>query len=384
MSGLQRGSVAVVGAAESDLGQVAPHTSPTDLMAQATMRALDDCGLKLQDIDAVLCVHSQSRAAALQLCEYLRIKPKYFDSTMIGGASFMSHLAHAQAAIQQGVCEVALIAYGSTQRTVSRALASPGEYNPYETPYRPFIQPSAYALAASRHMYQYGTTREQLAAVAVAARQWALMNPAAWEKEPLTIEQVLNSRMVTYPFTVRDCCLVTDGGGAMILTSAARAGALRKKPVYVLGVGEALSHAAITSMPDVTVTAATESGPKAFRMAGLKLADVDMVSLYDAFTLTPILFLEDLGFCPKGEGGRFVADGAIAPGGKLPVNTSGGGLSYCHPGMYGLLVMIEAVRQVRGECGKRQVRDCEIALAHGNGGVFSSQCTVIFGSAATL
>jgi acetyl-CoA acetyltransferase len=383
MSGLKRGSVAVVGVAESDLGQVAPETVPTDLMAQATHRALADCGLKLSDIDAVLCTHTQSRMAALQLCEYLRITPGYFDSTQIGGSSFMSHLAHAQAAIEHGLCEVALIAYGSTQRSVSRAVASPREFNPYETPYRPLLPASAYALAASRHMHQFGTTREQLAEVAVAARQWALMNPVAWEKEPLTIEQVLNARMVSYPLTVRDCCLVTDGGGAMIVTSAARASSLRKKPVHVLGVGEAIGHASISSMSDLTVTVATQSGPMAFGMAGLKPSDVDMISLYDAFTITPILFLEDLGFCPKGEGGRFVSEGAIAPGGRLAVNTSGGGLSYCHPGMYGLLVMIEAVRQVRGECGERQVKDCEIALAHGNGGVLSSQCTVIFGSDAT-
>jgi len=320
----------------------------------------------------------------MALAEYLRLKPKYFDGTQIGGSSFMSHLAHAQGAIEAGLCEVALIAYGSTQRSVSRAAASPREYNYYETPYKPILPISAYAMAAARHMHQYGTTRENLAEVAVAARKWALLNPVAWEKEPLTIEQVLKARMVSYPFTVRDCCLVVDGGGAMIVTSAARARSLKKKPAYVLGTGEALSHATISNMPDLTVTAAAESGPKAFKTAGLKPADVDMLSLYDAFTITPILFLEDLGFCPKGEGGRFVAGGNIAPGGKLAVNTSGGGLSYCHPGMYGLLVMIEAVRQVRGECGQRQVKDCEIALAHGNGGVLSSQCTVLFGGPSTV
>lgn len=384
MSGLQRGSVAVVGAAESDLGQVAPNTSPLDLMAQGTMHALEDCGLKLGDVDALFVAATQVRMGPMALAEYLRIKPRYFDGTQIGGSSFMSHVAHAHAAIQLGLCEVAVIAYGSTQRSVSRAAASPREHNPYESPYRPILPISAYAMAAARHMHQYGTTREHLAEVAVAARKWALLNPKAWEKEPLTMEQALNARMVSHPFTVRDCCLVVDGGGAIVLTSAARARSLRKKPVYVLGVGEALSHANISSMPDFTVTAAAESGPKAFRMAGLKPADVNMLSLYDAFTITPILFLEDLGFCPKGEGGRFVANGAIAPGGKLAVNTSGGGLSYCHPGMYGLLVMIEAIRQVRGECGERQVKGCEIALAHGNGGVLSSQCTVIFGSQSTL
>lgn len=384
MSGLKRGSVAVVGAAESDLGQVAPNTSPVDLMAQGTMRALEDAGLKLSDVDGVFSAASQTRMAPMALSEYLRIRPRYFDGTIIGGSSFMTHVAHAQAAIEHGLCEVALIAYGSTQRTVSRAAASPREYNYYESPYRPILPISAYAMAAARHMHEFGTTREQLAEVAVAARQWALKNPKAWEKEPLSIEQVLTARMVSHPFTVRDCCLVVDGGGAIILTSAARAKTLKKKPAYVLGVGDALSHTTISNMPDLTLTAAAESGAKAYAMAGLKPSDMDMLSLYDAFTITPILFLEDLGFCPKGEGGRFVAGGTIAPGGTLPVNTSGGGLSYCHPGMYGLLVLIEAIRQVRGECGERQVPGCEVALAHGNGGVLSSQCTVIFGSEATL
>ena len=384
MSRLKRGSIAVVGVAESDLGEVAHGTSPVDLMAQATMRALDDAGLSLSDIDGLFGAAAQVRFGPMVLAEYLGIQPKFFDGTQIGGSSFMTHLAHAQAAIEHGVCDVALIAYGSTQRSVSRSAASPPEFNPYETPYRPIFPASAYALAAARHMHEYGTTREQLAEVAVAARKWALLNPVAWEKEPLTIEQVLNSRMVSWPLTVRDCCLVVDGGGAMIVTSASRARTLKKTPVYVLGVGESISHASISSMPNLTVTAARDSGAAAYAMAGLQARDVDMVSLYDAFTITPILFLEDLGFCPKGQGGRFVADGGIAPGGKLAVNTNGGGLSYCHPGMYGLLVMVEAVRQVRGECGARQVKDCRVALAHGNGGVLSSQCTVLFGSPDVL
>ena len=385
MSGRKRGSVAVVGAAESDLGLVAPHTSPVDLMAQATLRALDDAGLKLSDVDSLFVAATQVRMGPMALAEYLRIKPKYFDGTIIGGSSFMSHVTHAQAAIEAGLCEVAVIAYGSTQRSVSRAAASPREYNHYESPYKPILPISAYALAAARHMHQFGTTREHLAEVAVSARKWALLNPAAWEKEPLSIEQVLKARMVSYPFTVRDCCLVVDGGGAIVITSAARAKTLKKKPVYVLGTGDSLSHATISNMPDLTVTAAADSGAQAYKMAGIKPSDVKMLSLYDAFTITPVLFVEDLGFCPKGEGGRLFEGGATAPGGsRIPVNTSGGGLSYCHPGMYGLLVMIEAIRQVRGECGKRQVKDCDVAIAHGNGGVLSSQCTVIFGSEATL
>jgi acetyl-CoA acetyltransferase len=330
-------------------------------------------------VDGLFSASTQLRMPGLALSEYLGISPAYVDGTNIGGSSFMIHVAHAAAAIAAGQCKVAALVYGSTQRTVGRKFASPREFNPYETPYRPFLPASAYALAASRHMHQFGTTREQLAHVAVAARQWALMNPVAWEKTPLTVADVLAARMVSYPLTVRDCCLVTDGGGAIVLTSTERARDLRKPPVHVLGFGQAISHASISNMPDLTVTGAAQSGRAAYAMAGLGPQDVDVAMLYDAFTINTILFLEDLGFCPKGEGGRFVDGGAIAPGGRLAVNTNGGGLSYCHPGVYGLLVMIEAARQVRGECGARQVADCEIALAHGNGGVLSSQGTVLLG-----
>jgi acetyl-CoA acetyltransferase len=233
-------------------------------------------------------------------------------------------------------------------------------------------------------MFEFGTTREQLAAVAVAARDWALLNPKAWEKKPLTIEQVLSSRMVSSPLTVRDCCLVTDGGGASVMTSYERAKTLSKPVVAVLGCGAAVTHNSISSMPDLVTTGAVRSGRDAYAMARLGSTEIDAVEVYDAFTINTILFLEDLGFCPKGEGGRFVEDGKIAPGGSLPVNTNGGGLSYCHPGMYGIFLLIEAVRQIRGECGARQVKDCEVALAHGNGGVLSSQSTVILGAEATV
>jgi acetyl-CoA acetyltransferase len=384
MSGLQRGGAAIVGAAESDLGQVGPGFNVIDLMAQGITRALDDCGLRLKDVDGLLCATTQSRTSGLNLSEYLGISPNFIDSTIIGGSSFMFHVGHALAAIQLGLCNVAVIAYGSTQRSIGRQNASVREINPYETPYRPFLPSTAYALAASRHMHEFGTTREQMAAVAVAARQWALMNPVAWEKKPLTVEEVLAARMVSYPFTVRDICLVTDGGGAIVLTSPERAKSLKKPPVYVLGQGECITHANISSMPDLTVTGAAESGRRAYAMAGLAAKDIDVVELYDAFTINPILFLEDLGFCAKGEGGHFVEGGRIAPGGELPVNTNGGGLSYCHPGMYGLFLLIEAVRQLRGECGARQVKDAETAIAHGNGGVLSSQSTVILGTSATV
>ena len=384
MQGLKRASAAIVGVAESDLGQVADGMSVIDLMAQGTKRALDDCGLRLQDVDALFCATAQSRLSALAFAEYLGIDPPYLGSTIVGGSSFEYHVAHATSAIAQGLCNVAVIAYGSTQRTVGRKQASQREINPYETPFKPFLPASAYALAAARHMHQFGTTREQLAAVAVAARQWALLNPVAWEKKPLSIDEVLASRMVSDPLTVRDCCLVTDGGGAIVLTSAAQARSLRKPPAYVLGCGQSITHASISNMPDLTVTGATASGQAAYQMAKLGPSDVDVLQLYDAFTINTILFLEDLGFCKKGEGGGFVSDGRIAPKGSLPVNTNGGGLSYCHPGMYGLFLLIEAVRQLRGECGARQVKDCEVAIAHGNGGVLSSQATVILGAPTTL
>src|SRR5215510_9139181 len=384
MGGLKRASAAIVGVAESDLGHVADGLSVIDLMAQGVERALDDCGLRLKDVDGLFSATTQSRMSVLGLCEYLGIDPKFVGSTIVGGSSFEYHVAHAMGAIALGRCNVAVIAYGSTQRSVGRKQASVREINPYESPFKPFMPSSAYALAASRHMHQFGTTRAQLAAVAVAAREWALLNPAAWEKTPLTVDEVLSSRMVSYPFTVRDCCLVTDGGGAVIVTSADRAKSLKKPPAYVLGCGQSTTHSSISCMPDLTVTGALAAGKAAYKMAKLAPVGVDVLALYDAFTINTILFLEDLGFCKKGEGGSFVEGGRIGPSGPLAVNTNGGGLSYCHPGMYGLLLLIEAVRQLRGECGARQVKDCEVALAHGNGGVLSSQATVILGNAATL
>jgi acetyl-CoA acetyltransferase len=379
-----RGSVAIVGAAESDIGAVAALMSPIDLMAQGIHRALADAGLSLRDVDGLFCATTQARTSAMSLVEYLGLPLAYTDSTIVGGSSFEIHVAHAHAALEAGLCNVAVVAYGSTQRTVGRRQASTREYNPYETPYRPFLPASAYAMAASRHMFEFGTTREQLAEVAVAAREWALLNPVAWEKQPLTIADVLNARPISEPFTVRDCCLVTDGGGAIVMTRIDRARGLAKPPVPVLGWGQAITHATITSMPDLTRTGAIQSGAAAYAMAGLAPADIDVLALYDAFTINTILFLEDLGFCPKGEGGPFVQDGRIGPTGDLAVNTNGGGLSYCHPGMYGLFLLIEAVRQLRGECGPRQVAAAEAAIVHGNGGVLSAQATVILGGHATV
>lgn len=379
-----RGNIAIVGTAESDLGVVAPDMTPFDLMAQGTMRALDNCGLKLSDVDGYFAATSQSRMVAMAMCEYLGIQPTYFDSTQIGGSSFMAHVAHAQAAIAAGCCEVVVVAYGSTQRSVSRAAASAREPNAYEDPYKPMMPPSAYALAASRHMHEYGTTREQLAEIAVAARNWAKLNPVAYRQDDLTVDDVLNAPMISYPFTVRDCCLVTDGGGAIVITTPERAKDLKTKPAYVLGTGEHISHNMISAMPDMTVSGAAYSGPIAYKEAGVTVKDIDVFELYDAFTINTLLFLEDLGVCAKGEGGALVENNGIGPGGKVAVNTNGGGLSYCHPGMYGLFLLIEAARQIQGVCGDRQVDDVNLAIAHGNGGVLSSQCTVILGSEDTL
>src|SRR5688500_12698462 len=384
MDGLKRGAAAIVGVAESDLGQVADGMSPMDLVAQGVSRALADCGLALKDVDGLFCAMTQQRMSITSMIEYLGIQPKFIGSSMTGGSSFEFHVAQAAAAIEAGLCNVAVIGYGSTQRSVGRRQASAREFNPYETPYNPFFPSSAYALAASRHMYQYGTTREQLAEVAVAARKWAQLNPVAWEKKPLTIEDVLKSRMISHPLSVRDCCLVTDGGGAIVITSAERAKSCKKPPAYILGCGHGITHMNITSMPDLTVTGAVEAGRAAYKMAKLAAKDCDMVQLYDAFTINTILFLEDLGFCKKGEGGAFVSGGNIAPGGKLPVNTNGGGLSCVHPGMYGIFLLIEAVQQLRGECGARQIKNAKLAACNGNGGYLSSQVTAVLGTAETL
>lgn len=384
MTDPSRGAVSIVGVAESDLGRVAPGLTSLDLAAQAAVRAAEDAGIALQEVDGVFCATSHYAMSGLELSEYLGIRPRYSDSNNLGGASFVSHVLHAIAAIRAGLCTTALIAYGSTQLSDGGKLVTASAPNLYETAYRPRYPVSMYALAAARHMAEFGTTREQLAAVAVSARQWARMTPGAFATEPLTIDDVLASRMISDPLTVADCCLVTDGGGAVIITTTERARTLRQPAVPVLGVGEAHWHRSISQMPSLTTTAAVDSGARAFAMAGLTAADVDVVELYDAFTINVPLFLEDLGFCGKGEGGQFVADGRIAPGGALPVNTNGGGLSYTHPGMYGIFLLIEATRQLRGGTGERQVAGADVALVHANGAVLSAQATALLGTVDTL
>jgi acetyl-CoA acetyltransferase len=391
MNGLKelRGSAAIAGVATFGCGE-APGFNDMELLARSARAAVADAGLKMGDIDGLCTASAGAAMWPMPVIEYLGVNPRYIDGTMLGGSSFIAHLLPAMQAIRSGQCSAVLVCYGSAQRTSTLGRREIGQARrhldpqPYEHPYEPMFPVSAYALAASRHMYEFGTTREQLADVAVAARQWAQLNPEAFMREPLTRADVLASRMVSDPLSVRDCCLVTDGGGAYVLVSAERAKDLPRKPVYVLGNATAVWNRQISSMPDLTVTAASQSGREAFAMAGLAPKDMDVVQLYDAFTINTILFLEDLGFCPKGEGGRFIADGAIAPGGKLPVNTNGGGLSCVHPGMYGIFALIEAVRQLRGECGERQVANAKTAVAHGNGGMLSSQATAVLGTGEAL
>lgn len=384
MKNTLRGATAVVGIGKAGMGGQAPGFTALELMGKAALAALEDAGLPLSAVDGLFVSSSIHAMSTLSAAEYLGIRPAYANGTMVGGSSFIAHLLNAALALEAGLCEVALIAYGSNQRSAGGKLLSLSEPQPYEAIYKPRYPISSYALAAARHMHNFGTTRRQLAEVAVAARRWAMLNPEAAMQSPLTLDEVLASPLICDPLSRLDCCLVTDGGAAVVMTRADRARDLRQAPAFLLGCALAHSSRQIAQMEDISSTAAVDSGRRAFAMAGLNVADVDVAQLYDAFTINTILFLEDLGFCPKGEGGRFVEDGAIAPGGRLAVNTNGGGLSCVHPGMYGLYLAIEAVEQLRGQAGLRQQPDVQVALAHGNGGTLSSQATALLGSQATL
>ena len=355
--------------------------SAVDIMAVAVHRALADAGLGVTDVDGVFAISPYFWMPSLTLAEYLGVQPRVSDSTNMGGASVVAHVGHALRAIQAGACEVAVIAYASTQRSDTGRLVTGSDALPYERPYGPLFPISSYALVAQRHMYEHGTTREQLAQVAVTARQWAALNPGALKPEPITVEDVIASPLVSDPLRRLDCCLVSNGGGAVVVTSADRARRLPKKPVRVLGTGESHTHRHIAAMRDFTTTAATASSAAAWETAGLGPRDMDVVQVYDAFTINTIVGLEDLGFCAKGDGGRLIEAGT-GPGSKLPVNTSGGGLAYCHPGMFGIFLLVETVRQLRGECGARQVEAAHHGVAHAFGGVFSGHATVVLGGDA--
>ncbi len=380
--GFPRGATAIAGLATFGVGEM-PGFSAMEMAARAGLLAVADAGLTLAAVDGLFICLPDDLFAGLSFAEYLGLRPRHTDNNRTGGASFMSHVATAAAMLDAGMIDVALIAHGSNQRSGGGKLSTPARSNDYEAPYRPMFPLSSYALAAARHMHQFGTTREQLAAVAVAARGWANTNPEAFATGPLTIADCLASRMISSPISVRDCCLVTDGAAAIVMTRTDRARDLPQSLVPVLGAAAATWWTAISQAPDITITAAVESGARAYAMAGVSAAEIDVVQVYDAFTINTILFMEDLGFCSKGEGGDFVTGGGIAPGGRLAVNTNGGGLSCCHPGMNGLMGIVEAARQVRGTAANA-IPDAELSLAHGNGGTLSAQATVILGSAATL
>jgi acetyl-CoA acetyltransferase len=373
----------IAGVAETPLGEVWDH-SELSMAAVAAHEALAEAGMTFADVDA-LFTNYMGEEGTVQLGEYLGIMPHYADSTDLGGAAFEAFVHHAVAAIHAGRCEVALIAYASRQRTRrSRKMTRESDTSSlgaqFELSYGLPGPLGHYAMIAARHMYQYGTTSEQLAEIAVAARAWAAMNPKAWSRDPITVEDVVSSRLICDPLHRLDVCLVTDGGGAAVVTTAERARDAAKRAARVLGVGESQTHWSIAQMPDLTVTAGAVSGRDAFGMAGIKPSDVDVLEPYDSFTITVLLALEDLGFCAKGEGGAFVEGGRLAPGGALPALTSGGGLSYNHPGAFGLLLLVEAVRQLRGEAGDRQVPGAGIAVAHGVGGLMSTASTVVLGN----
>lgn len=386
----------IVGVADVPLqdGMVVPDAdghrpSVLGIQALAAREALGEAGLGLGDVDGLLSAGMWGIPGAGQLitttmAEYLGIQPRFSEGTNIGGASFEAHVAHAAMALEAGYCEVALICYGSTQRSErSRSLTGrPPTLNmQWETPWGLPTPLGGYAMAAMRHMHEFGTTSEQLAEIAVATRKWAALNPAATHRGPLEIADVLDSPMIADPLHRYDCCLVTDGGGAIVMTTAERARDLPGRPVHVRGYGEAQSHWTIGEMPDITRTTAADSGRRALEMAGVTHDDIDVVEVYDSFTITVLVTLESLGFCATGEGGAFVAGQRTAPGGDFPLNTNGGGLSYCHPGMYGMFPLIEATRQLRGDCGERQVPGAKTALAHGTGGVLSSGVTCILSTA---
>lgn len=379
-------NIAIVGVHEHE-SRFSPDKSEFQIMAECAREALADAGLTKDDVDGLFGASmSMGMMGIVDLAEYLNLHPDYIDGTNIGGSSFVAHVNHAAAAINAGLCEVALILYGSTAASNAVAIGTGGRHG--ADPATSFVTPygmttvGSYAMYANLHMERYGTTSEQLAEIAVAMRHHASLNPNAKMRQPITVDDVMASRVISSPLHLLDCCIISDGGGAVVVTSAERAKDLAKKPVTLLGCGEAVTHQEIGSS-DLLTIAAAQSGPKALGMAGVTHDDIDLAMIYDSFTITVLATLENLGFCKRGEGGDFVSGGRIQLGGALPVNPDGGGLSSNHPGMRGIFLVIEAVRQLRGECGDRQVGDAEVALVHGTGGTIGdkhSGATLILGA----
>lgn len=367
-------------------GRVVGGGSVLQVQARAAKAALDDAGIAMRDVDGLLVaglwgVPGPGQLPSVTLGEYLGVHPRFADTTNIGGSAFEAHVAHAALAIEKGLCDVALIVYGSVQKSErSRTLGGrpPVLTMQFENVWGIPQPVGGYALAARRHMHEFGTTEEQLAEVAVATRKWASLNPAATMRDPLTIDDVMDSARICDPLKLLDCCLVTDGAGAVVMTTAENARAHGARAIHIRGYGEAHTHWSIGAMPDLArLTAAQMASRRAFDMAGVSHDAIDLVECYDSFTITVLMTLEALGFCKPGEGGQFVSGQRTAPGGAFPLNTNGGGLSYCHPGMYGIFLLVEAVRQLRGQAGDRQVKDAATALVHGTGGTLSSGATVI-------
>ncbi|TDB83799.1 thiolase domain-containing protein [Actinomadura sp. KC216] len=381
-----RGAAFIVGAHEHPRRDI-PDLSVAEIHAEVALAALADAGLSPSDVDAYFCDSDAPGVGPLSMAEYLGVRCRYLDTTETGGASYLSHVGHAAAAVAAGKCHVALVVMGGRPRTLRLASGpdlSGAPETHYETHWGITDTVHNYALAAMRHMHEFGTTSRQLAEVKVAASLHAQHNPNAFLRKPVTVDDVVNSPMISDPLHRLDCCVMTDGGGAVVVAAAQVARRLPRRSVAVLGHGEAAKGTGL-GRPDLTYTAGAWSGPAAFAEARVTPADIDYASIYDSFTITALMALEDLGFCEKGEGGRFVQDGALlAPHGTLPMNTDGGGLCNNQPdNRGGMARMIEAVRQLRGEAAAEvQVPDCRLAVVHGSGGRLatrSSAATLILG-----
>ncbi len=375
-------TVAIVGASETtELGRI-PDLSQLQLHADAALNAMADASIKPSDIDGV----ATAGASPTEIAHYLGVEPRWADGTSVGGCSFMLHVRHAVAAIEAGHCTTVLITHGESGRSgVGRGGFFGGGggaslAGQFEMPYGPNGPTTMFTIGVLRYMKEYGLTHEQLASVAVVQREWAGLNPRASYREPITVADVLESRMIAYPFHKLECCLVTDGGGALILTAAERASDFPTRPVYILGTGESVETPMISQMQDLTTSRSFRiAGHDAMRSAGISHDEVDHLMVYDAFAHLPIYGLEDLGFVERGEAGAFIEEGHTRPGGKLPLNTNGGGLSYMHSGMYGMYALQESVRQVRGTAAA-QVAGAQVSVCLGVGGMFAASGCIVMGN----
>ena len=383
-----KGKCAIVGVGETLVGRL-PDKSARDLHVDAIRLALEDAGLTLKDVDGIMTPDLRVDpywCKASVLAEYLGMEPSVVLSWPWGGMMGHSAILFAAAAISSGLCNTVVVASADNQLSSQGKLRQKvsmergGAHPDFEWPYGPNI-PAVYALSAQRHMFEYGTTSEQLAEVAVTFRNHAMRHPKAQKRTPITIQDVLASRMIASPLHLLDCSLVSDGGWALVITSAEAAKSMKQKPVYILGGAEAHDHTHITYAPNLTRTAAVQTGKMALQMAGIKPKDMNVLGLYDSFTITVLIQLEDLGFCEKGEAGHFVQGGRLGIGGELPTNTHGGLLSFAHAGRtVGFPHIVEMVLQLRGQANGRQVPNAKLGLVHGVGGMYAVHCTIIFGT----